>query len=101
VGHDLAERGARALAKVGLADVERRGIVRANHDPRIKLPEVGIDVRPGRLRLDEAGEVRMCRGRDADHQIAGGLDEIASGDAGCGTHAVTSLSGPRRAAMTL
>ena len=45
VGHHLAERGAGALAEVGLADVERGGVVLVNDDPRIELPEIGIGIR--------------------------------------------------------
>src|SRR5206468_10296895 len=49
VGHHLSERGPGALAEIGLADVERCGVVFMNDDPRIELSEIGIGI--GGLRL--------------------------------------------------
>ena len=46
--HHLPEGGAGALAAVRLADVERRGVVLVNDDPRIELPEVGVGIRTRR-----------------------------------------------------
>ena len=45
VGHHLPEGGAGALAAVRLADVEGRGVVLVNDDPRIELSEVGVGIR--------------------------------------------------------
>ena len=36
--------------QIGLADVERGGVVLVDDDPRIELPEVGIGIRARRLR---------------------------------------------------
>ena len=71
VAHDLAERRAGALAEIGLADEERRGVVLADHDPRIELAEIGIGIRAGGLceQLRRSREVaattraRRCRRR--------------------------------------
>ena len=61
VGHDLPERRAGALAAVGLADVERRGVVLADDDPRIELPEVEIGIRTGSLRRSTRRRERTAR----------------------------------------
>ena len=44
VGHHLTERRAGALAQIRLADVERRGVVLVNDDPRIKLAEIDVGI---------------------------------------------------------
>ena len=92
VGHDLAERGAGALAEIGLADEERRGVVLTDDDPRIELPEVRIGIRARALRLDDAAkQIGVGRRGDADDEVAGRLDEIASG-ASCDHLAVRSAA---------
>ena len=50
VRHDLAERGAGALAEIGLADEERRGVVGTNDDPRVELQVIEIGIRSGGAR---------------------------------------------------
>ena len=75
VGHDLAERRARSLTEVRLADEERRGVVLTNHDPRVELPEIDIGIRTGAETLRER---QIASHADADDEEARGLDEIAS-----------------------
>ena len=74
VGHDLTEGGAGALPEVGLADVERGGVVGTDDDPRVELPEVGIRIRAGRLhhRVAEAVGLQRWQRAEADDQHAGG-----------------------------
>ena len=73
--HHLAERRAGALAAVGLADVERRGVVLVNDDPRIELLEVGIGIRTRAACAARAAERTdrrwRSRGADADDEQAG------------------------------
>ena len=83
-GHHLAERRAGALPEVGLADVEGRGVVGPDRDPRIQLAEVGIGIRAGALRggelgaEPEAGGAGDREGAQADDQHAAGRQEVAT-----------------------
>jgi hypothetical protein len=45
IAHHLPERGARALAAIGLADKKRRAVVGMDDDPSVELPEVGVGIR--------------------------------------------------------
>ena len=74
VAHDLAERRAGALAEIGLADEEGRGVVGADHDPGIELAEIGIRIGPGAL---ERERVERHRARRRNEE-AGGLEEFAA-----------------------
>src|SRR5262249_20936245 len=86
VGHDLTERRTGALAEIGLADIERRGVVRANRDPRVQLVEIGIGIRVGTWRRRLCGSVEepldaefAHRERpDAANEDAGGFEEFAA-----------------------
>ncbi len=87
VAHHLAERGARALAAVGLAHVERGGVVRVDHDPRVELAEIRIRPRAcahgrrGRRRDCGLGANRFCERQcahgDGNHQRARAFEEVA------------------------
>ena len=81
VRHHLAERRAGPLAAVGLADIERRGVVLVNHDPRIELVIVGIGIEAARraLRVRVNREARDERaGADADNEHARRFEELAA-----------------------
>ena len=75
VRHDLPECRAGSLTEIGLADVERRGVVAADDDPRVELSEVGIGVRARVLNRRDIGQ---RYGAGADHEEAGSLEEIPS-----------------------
>ena len=85
VAHHLAERRARALAAVGLADEERSRVVGVDHDPRVELQEIGVDVRPCAGGLRERAAARNGADADRHHHSAGCGEEAASRD--CGVHA--------------
>ena len=81
VAHHLPEGGAGALAAIGLADVERCGVVGMNHDPGVELQEVGIGIGAGggcaafrgkRVGAGQSGDAQ------ADDQCAGSLEETAA-----------------------
>ena len=84
VGHDLAERRAGALAEIGLADVEGRGVVLADDDPRVELAEVGVGIRTGPerraagLRRGERIGFRQRHGAEADDEQAGVANEVSA-----------------------
>src|SRR5207244_3457396 len=68
-----------ALAAVGLADVERRGVVLMNDDPRIQLSEVGIGIgSSGGLEHDAKRIAANGGGTDADDEHARRLEERAA-----------------------
>ena len=78
VGHDLAERGARALAEVGLADEERGGVVGTDDDPRIELhgsrDRDRVQPPPGWLLEERVHAVDRDRG-DRGDETSGLLEE--------------------------
>ena len=121
VGHDLPEGRSRALAAIRFADVERRGIVLMNHDPRIDLAEVGVGIRTGagawaaagglsfRFRHERRSRARSAEGhgehacvpeevpaRGSDARLLQFLFDFA-GNAVEGVHAVTSVFADCRA----
>ncbi len=83
IGHQLPETCPGALAAVRLPDIECRGAVLMDDDPRIELSEVGVGIRTcsrrdglgSRCRGERAG----ARGAEAHHQQARALEQVPAG----------------------
>ena len=105
VGHHLAEGGAGTLTAVGLADVERRGVVFVNDDPRVELAEVGVGIgsRASGALARQANRLRarICRkraggrrGADPNDQHPRTLEEVPSRNVRRRFHATPAFAAP-------
>ena len=75
-GGNLQQRSRRALAELDVADVDRRGVVAVNREPRVDLPRIGA-ARDGRS-LREKRVVDEARAAEADHERAAGLQKFTA-----------------------
>ena len=78
VAHHLPERRARALAAIRFADEEGGGVVRVNHDPRVKRKKIGVGVRTSADYLREHAGAGECAGTETQDQDARGRQKTAA-----------------------